>query len=45
MLAPLVDTCLLDAQRRAADRAAAMPTADLLVDRFSGPLRVLLIRL
>jgi hypothetical protein len=40
-----IATCLPDAQRRAADRAIANATADRLVDRFSRPLGVLLIRL
>jgi hypothetical protein len=40
-----IATCLPDAQRRAADRAIVEPTADLLFDRFSRPLGVLLIRL
>jgi hypothetical protein len=41
----LIDTCLPDARRRAADRAIANLIADLVVARFSRPLPVPLIRL
>jgi len=40
-----IDTCLPDAQRRAADRAIASVIADLVVARFSRPLPAPLIRL